>query len=209
MSLGRAVSQNARHGALDAPAPRRAIICRMSEQIVFAPAVEGLFVHRLGPRLTPPIRERLRETGLDLDRPLDPGYPAERWAKFVEVAAQELFPGVERTEAHRQLGFMALEGYGQTLLGKAAIVTMKLMGSRRTTQRMGKYFATGTNYMKCVVTERKPNEFEIHFNEVSGVPYFFAGLVGAGSTITGSKNARVEVRDTDGHACTLLLGWDE
>ncbi len=47
-----------------------------TEQIEFSQSVEGLFIKGLGSTLTPVMRDQLRAKGLDLDRPLRPGYPA-------------------------------------------------------------------------------------------------------------------------------------
>ena len=54
---------------------------------MFDHVVEGMFHRTLGKRLTPVGRAKLKEAGLDLEKPLRPAYPMNDYFHFLEIAA--------------------------------------------------------------------------------------------------------------------------
>lgn len=175
----------------------------------FAQTWEGLFSRALEGKVTPRLKERLRSEGLNLDAPLEPGYPAEKWPRYVGITLEELYPNVPRERAANQLGRVFFEGYQRTLMGKALAVLMRAIGPSRTLSRMGRSFQTGNNYTQTRTEVLGPGDVKLWFNEVHGLPWFFAGVIESGAEIVSARNCTVEVMDTDGHACTLRIRWTE
>lgn len=135
----------------------------MAERLWFSdPVVEGLFRRALKTRLTPSLVAKLRERGLELDKPLQPAYPAERCAEWIRLVA-ELYPPLSEREATYQVGRANMDGYVQTVLGRAVVQVLKVIGPKRTLPRLGRSFRTGTNYMQVDVREVLPDRFEVTF----------------------------------------------
>lgn len=179
------------------------------ELLVYEQTVEGLFIRALGNRLTPECRARLSEAGLDVTRKLKPAYPFPSWMTFIRIAAEELYPGMPLPEATFKLGEAHLEGFRETMLGRAVISLLRVLGPKRALLRATQNFRAGNNYTETRVTELTPYQFELWMNEVGNFPEFTAGIIHAGVRMSGAKEPRVEPTGYDGHACTYRITWKE
>jgi uncharacterized protein (TIGR02265 family) len=179
------------------------------ELLVYEQTIEALFVRALGARLSPECRARLREAGLDVSQKLRPAYPFNSWMTFIRIAAEELYPGLPLPEATFKLGEAYVEGFRETMLGRAVMSLLRVLGPRRTVLRATQNFRAGNNYTETRVTEQGPARFEVWMNEVGPYPEFTAGIIQAGVRMSGAKELRVEMFDYDGHACTYRITWKE
>ncbi|MEW5741358.1 MAG: DUF2378 family protein [Myxococcota bacterium] len=180
----------------------------MSEKLWFQQSIEGLFVRGVGELMTPALRDQLRALGLELDR-LQPGYPADLVSKSIRVTAAELFPTLPEPEALREIGALFMRGYTETLIGRAMVQLMRVLGPRRTLERMQRNFRTGANYIETRFRSLGPGRVELWFNDVSGIPDFYAGVMTAGGRQTGARNVRVACSPATDASCTFLVEWDE
>src|SRR3954464_9131366 len=89
--------------------------------IVYDNTVEALFGRALGRKMTQKCRDRLKAEGLDLSTKVKPFYPREQYYRFVDIAAQELFPGLTKDKADYELGSAFIAGFNETLIGKAVL----------------------------------------------------------------------------------------
>jgi len=179
------------------------------ELLIFEQTIEALFVRALGGRLTPDCKARLRQAGLDVDQKLKPAYPFKSWMTFIRIAAEELFPGVPLPEGTFKLGEAHIEGFRETMLGRAVLSLLRVLGPRRALNRATQNFRSGNNYTESRLTELGPGRFELWMNEVGDFPSFTAGIIHAGLTIAGAKELQVEPSGYDGHACTYRISWRE
>lgn len=179
------------------------------ELLVFEQTIEALFVRALGSRLTPDCKARLRDAGLDVDQKIKPAYSLKSWMAFIRIAAEELFPGVPLEESTFKLGEAYMEGFRETMLGRAVLSLLRVLGPRRALNRATQNFRSSNNYTESRLTEQGSNQFELWMNEVGEFPSFTAGLIHAGLTIAGAKEPRVELAQYDGHACTYRISWRE
>jgi uncharacterized protein (TIGR02265 family) len=179
------------------------------ELLVFEQTIEALFVRALGGRLTPECRARLRQAGLDVDQKLKPAYSFQCWMTVIRIAAQELYPGESLASSTFKLGEAYVEGFRQTMLGRAVLSLLRVLGPRRTIARATQNFRAGNNYTETRITELAPCQFDVWMNEVGDFPEFTAGIIQAGVRISGAKELRVEPLDYDGHACTYRITWKE
>ena len=179
------------------------------ELLVYEQTVEGLFVRALGSRLTPECRARLTEAGLDVTRKLKPAYSFQSWMTFIRIAAEELYPGMPLPEATFKLGEAHVEGFRETMMGRAVISLLRVLGPKRTVLRATQNFRAGNNYTETRVTELAPHQFELWMNEVGDFPEFTAGIIHAGVRMSGAQELRVESLGYDGHACTYRITWKE
>ncbi|ATB30559.1 DUF2378 family protein [Melittangium boletus] len=178
------------------------------QKVVFATAVEALFVRELGANLTGVGRRLLREVGLDLDQPLEVSYPLEQWKRFVSTAATVLYPHLPSSEAHWWMGIHFVEGYLQTSVGRVVADLAPVIGPRRMLERMGADLSSGNNFSEVRLMEHRPRYVELWMNDVlDDHSSFAAGLILRAQQMAGARNVSVDVWSFDGTAGTFLVRW--
>jgi uncharacterized protein (TIGR02265 family) len=151
--------------------------------VVFGNSVEAL-VRVLGPRLDAATLERFRGIGVDLHAP-NPAYPYDTWLAALRLAMEVLWPGVGHDEATYLMGRAIFESYGHTLVGKALLQLIKVLGPRRALERMSRNLRTTNNYSETRLTARGPTHYELWVNRVA-FPHYFRGLLTAGLEFGGA-----------------------
>lgn len=178
----------------------------VSERLWFQASVEGLFVRGVGEALTPALSLELRALGLDVER-LQPAYPAELMTRAIKLTAATLYP--ERTDAEglRELGHVFMRGFGQTLIGRAMVQFMRVIGPRRSLERMQRNFRTGSNFIETKFTSVDANTATVWFNDVSTMPEFYLGIIEAGGRASGAEDISVTHAAGPGSDCTFTVSW--
>lgn len=179
------------------------------DRVVFSQVVEGLLKYGVGDRVTPRLRERLRRMGLDLERPLLPAYPVAQWVQCLHVIVEEVYPGVPAEEAFRQLAARHVEGYGHTLVGKALMRLLKLLGPRRTVHRMVQALRTSDNYTEVRLTELGPGTWEMWMNSVLDAPGYAEALFESFLRVSGAESPHVSRVRREEDSSTYLLTWKQ
>ncbi len=173
--------------------------------VVFGTSVEAL-VRVLGPSLDEGVRQRYLALGVDLDRP-NPAYPYEQWLEALHLAMAILWPGVPLDEATFLMGRAIFESYGQTLMGKALLQLLKVLGPRRGLERMTRNLRTTNNYSETRLTVVGPNEYQLWVNKAA-FPHYFRGLLVAGLEFSGAKGLSVQlVRASLEEGVVFDLSW--
>jgi uncharacterized protein (TIGR02265 family) len=193
-----------------------------SEPIVSATTVEGLFVWALGSRITPKLEARLKEVGLDLTRSLHPAYPNDVWNRAVRCTMEELFPLTPFPQASYELGRMLMEGLPSTMIGKAGVQLLRILGPERTLVRMQRNHRATNNFTTAELTKVSPTHFRItsgilvefhsYMADTRGVHYgpmnhgIYTGLL----SILRVKRPRVTWREVDPaiYLTEYNLEWD-
>ncbi len=179
------------------------------ELLVFEQTIEALFVRALGGKLSIECRARLRQVGLDVDQKLKPAYSFQCWMNTLRILAEEVHPKLPLPEATFKLGEAYVEGFRQTMLGRAVMSLLRVLGPRRTLARATQSFRAGNNYTETRLAELSPTQFDLWMNEVGAFPEFTAGIIQAGMRMSGAKDLNVEPRGYDGHGCTYRISWRE
>jgi uncharacterized protein (TIGR02265 family) len=178
------------------------------EKLVFAPPIEALFVRGLGERLLPPVRLRLRDAGLDLQRPLAVSYPLEQWKTFLDIAARALYPHLPVPEAHGWMGVHYLSGFLQTLMGQLVGELAPMLGPERMLERISQELRGGNNFTEVRRVVLSPHHIELWVSDVlCEYPTFVAGFFLRAHQLAGARNVYVDVRSFDGTACTFDVRW--
>jgi uncharacterized protein (TIGR02265 family) len=176
-----------------------------AEWFVYEHTVEGLFFRALRTRLTPSMQGRLKELGIDVN-----GKPKSvqhaQWVQAIHLAATELFEGPP-DERFRQLGRTVMLRHDETVMGKAVIAVMKLMGPRRVLGRINSTLRSGNNYIQANLAPIGPTTWEGTVNECNGNPHYIAGVVEQGLIISGGVGVKVDVSGFDGHSAKFLINW--
>jgi uncharacterized protein (TIGR02265 family) len=179
----------------------------VSQRLIFAQAVEGLFLRGLVGRLTPALKAQLREVGVDVERPLLPAYPWAVWARGVGVVAAALHPGEPDEVGWRLIGERMVDGYRETLVGGAMFGMLRVLGPRRMVGRTRQNFRSGNNYTEARITEVGPGAVDLWMNEVGPLRFFTQGAVLAGMRGAGAPDVRVEVSHYDDAGVTFRVTW--
>ena len=180
----------------------------MPEQLEFARSVEGTFIKGLGPDLTPEVKAKLRLAGLDLDRQLQPAYPAEQFHKWVKMAALEVYQNEPEDDACRRVGFRTIAGLEDTVLGRALAAGLKLIGPKRSLQRLDRIFRNNNNYQQATVTELGDTAARVELSHVYGLPSFYQGVFEAAMKVTGAKSTRITVVSLTPPGAVFQVDWD-
>lgn len=178
----------------------------MSERLWFQSSVEGLFVRGVGAAMTKSLEGKLAATGIELARLL-PAYPADLMTEAIRVTVAELYPDRTSAEGQRELGRVFMRGFGQTFIGAAMVQFMKVIGTRRTLERMQRNFRNGSNFIETRFTAIDEHTATLWFNDVSGMPEFYAGILEEGGRTTGTAGVSVTVIPGAGADCTFRITW--
>ncbi|MET0402547.1 MAG: DUF2378 family protein [Cystobacter sp.] len=178
------------------------------QKLVFATAVEALFVRELGATLSAVGRRLLRDVGLDLAHPLEVAYPLAQWKAFLRTAAQLLYPHLPSSEAHWWMGIHFVEGHLQTSTGRVLAELAPVLGPRRMLERIGSDLSSGNNFSEVRVVEHGPRYVELWMNDVlDDYSSFAAGFILRAQQMAGARNVSVDVWSFDGTEATFLIRW--
>ena len=179
-----------------------------TEKLVFAQAVEALFVRALGPRLTRDGRARLKDVGLDLSEPLRPSYTLEQWKGFLRVAAPDAFPAAPPDVAYFGLGERYHQGLRHTAVGRASMALVTKLGPRRSLERVPHHVRAGNNFNEVRLEEVGADSATLWMRDVTADnPFFACGFLAETLRTSGAGDVRVEPVAFDGSAATFRLTW--
>jgi uncharacterized protein (TIGR02265 family) len=175
------------------------------QRVIFVAQGEG-FLRGLGSDVNGRLKERLKEAELDPDKPLPPGWPAARLKDWLDIASEELYRDLPRSEAHRVLGRRFIEGWQATLIGSASARFLTLLGTRRALERLTRAFRTGDNYSETSVTFPSPN---VALVTVKSEPleHYTAGILDAGLAMM-KVRGRVDIERAAGGVMVFRVEWE-
>ena len=177
------------------------------EPLIFAPAVEGL-LRSLKPVLDASAKAKLKAAGLDPEAPVPPGVPLETWLKVITIASELVAPGTSFDEGSYRLGRRFIDGYAETLVGKALLAALRVLGPRRTLARMSRNFRSGNNFSDTTLSEPSPGDYRLWCNQVS-YPHWYRGVIEAGLEAAGAREVQVELyaHDLSTKSATFRVRW--
>ena len=171
-------------------------------ELVFAQTVEGLF-RALGP-LSHVDKARFRRAGIDPDLTLEPAYPASTYVELQRIAVDVFAPDLPFSLGIEALGARFVDGYGETLIGRAVLVGMKLLGPRRTLQRLTRTLTTGSTFFQTSLEEAAPGVWRLWINRVT-YPGWYLGLLRRGLELAGARDVQLKVLEHVGPGLGLTL----
>lgn len=178
----------------------------MSERLLFVQTFEGM-LRVLRPELrTPEVLEALRERGLDLSRPLLPAYPHEVFVAVLPYLAQTVFPGIQLEPAITRFAARFLDAYGESMVGRAMLAMMRLIGPHRTLERLTRQFRTANNYSQTTLVQVAPREFEVWINAVT-FPQWYQGLLERGLELAGAAQVSASLLSHDDEGARFRVVW--
>lgn len=175
------------------------------ESVVKQSVFEGLFVHALKVPRGGPFAAALREVGYDLARQ-EPGYPAWVWKQAVAVACRHAYPALPVEHAQRELGRRFIEGFLQTLAGRALGVLLPVFGPESVVQRLPRFITMGVPAARVDVRQEGPSVWRVEVNVPWALADFDAGLIEGGVRRTGTA-VDADVLERADHRYVLRLRW--
>lgn len=172
---------------------------------MFSQTVEGLF-RALGP-LDERSLGKFRAIGFNPAR-LEPAYPVEKYVELQRVAVAVFAEGMPFSVGIEALGRRFVDGYGETLIGRAVLLSLKLLGPRRTLERLTRTLSTGTSFFETKLTETAPGVWQLWLNHVT-YPGWYVGLLRRGLELAGANDIELKVlrHDGPGLGLTLEVRW--
>jgi uncharacterized protein (TIGR02265 family) len=177
------------------------------EDVVFGNTVDALFLKALGRKLTMRCVERVKEAGIDLRAKLKTFYPRETYYRCVRILGEELFGELEEDRRMERLGTAFMDGFEQTLIGKATLQAVRFMGPKRTLAKMTSNFRSSNNYMQTELREEKPGDVYLTLSQTSGAPGYFEGVLTRAMAVAGAKGFEIRRAEYDGARCTYHITW--
>ncbi|MBJ6763023.1 DUF2378 family protein [Myxococcaceae bacterium JPH2] len=177
------------------------------ERVIFGNTVDSLYRKTLARDLSPDLRRRLREFGMDVEAPLLAAYPHPVWVKCLDEVSQALYPGVPTDVARRQLARRWIEGYAQTLVGAAVLTLARVVGPMRSLERMTHNFRSGNNFTETRLTVLGASSADLWFNEPEATEGFVEGVLEEGLVRIGVKGLTLARTRHGPDACTYHLQW--
>jgi uncharacterized protein (TIGR02265 family) len=178
-----------------------------AERLWYGPVIEAVFIKGLGPRLTPEVAALLRAEGIDVDKVL-PGYPVTQVVKACRRILPVVFPGLPERDAMAELGALSTRGYNETMLGRAAIGFLKLIGIRRALESLNKTLRAGNNYLETRFTALAANQAKIYLSDASGIPDFYRGLLQEGGRLLKAPGFTVVDAPPTPPSHEFIVSWE-
>lgn len=178
----------------------------MSEKLIFAQTFEGL-LRSLGPRLSAEVKAGMRARGFEPEGKLLPAYPMEVFIDVVQYLAQTFHAGVPMEEGVSLVGRSFMDGFGETLIGRAMVGMMRVIGPVGALKRVTQEFRTGNNYSLTRLTELGPRRYQLWVNTLQ-MPGWYIGIVGRGLEFAGARAPRVSLLAREDEGGTFLIEWD-
>ena len=170
------------------------------EKLIFSSSIDALLKVSSG-RIKPQTQAQLTALRFGPPHKLEPAYPADDWAKAVKLIGADLFPGMPGDAQHQQLGKATVMQFAETFLGQAMFGAARVIGVRRSLERMTRSLRTGANFIETRFTWLDDQHQELWINDVSDVPGFYAGLIVAGSEVMRGWADRIEIKQREGASC--------
>jgi uncharacterized protein (TIGR02265 family) len=175
------------------------------DRVCFGPAFAGLMT-ALGDRRTPEVVNRLRQVGFDPEGPLLPAYPIDAYLGAMRVIADARWPGQPLDDQMYELGRGLLRGYAQTLVGKALLPLLKLIGPERALQRMTRSIRTTNNYTETRLESLGPGHSSLWISPVY-FPGYYRGVLAEGFALNQVPGAEVQLADRQGESARFEIRW--
>lgn len=178
------------------------------ERVFFSHTVPAMFIDAFPPEKYPGLEERYRALGLDVKRKLLPAYEYSVWRACLQAQRELVFPGAPVAEAAFQQGARYVDAYfDRTALGGPLLLVLRLIGVRRTLERMTHNFRSANNFSDTSVTVLSPSSAKLEVNDIfADSPEYMHGILVQGLARAGSQVTMKTLRH-DGDAADFLVEW--
>ncbi len=181
-----------------------------TEELVYSNTFEGLRLALLKQSLVAAaIDPAFRSVGVDFHKPL-PAYSKQQFIDALHVSAKLAFPDLGSEPAFRGVGRLVIEGYVETVLGRAVLAAARMMGPLWTLKRMTRNLRTSDNCTEARVDEHTPTDVSVWINDHLDCHGYYEGLFETIVRVSGGSGAKSELQRTSGRReATYRVRWDK
>jgi uncharacterized protein (TIGR02265 family) len=178
------------------------------QRLFFSHTVAAMFAEAFPPEQHPGLRERYLALGLDLGKPLLPAYEYATWRACLRAQQEVALAGVAPGEAAFQQGARYVDAYfDRTRLGGALLLVLRVIGARRTLERMAHNFRSANNFSQVSMQRLEGNHAELHVNDIfADSPEYIRGMLVQGLRRSGATLA-IETLRHEGDAAVFRVSW--
>jgi uncharacterized protein (TIGR02265 family) len=189
------------------PQPPQQVQARTpTERVVFAQALEAL-VKSCGAHPDPKWLQAFADAGIDLKRKLPIAVPYEQYIELLQRLATARFPDAPDQEKFTLIGRAFMEGYRETMMGRALMALIAVLGPKRMLLQATRSFRSANNYSEVRSTELAPKHFSLVITPARH-PGWYIGLLTSGLAIAGAKNVRMELKSHVNEEAVFEIRWD-
>jgi uncharacterized protein (TIGR02265 family) len=120
-----------------------------------------------------------------------------------------VYPGLPREEGFRQLAAHHVDGFGRTLVGRAMMRLLRLLGPKRTVQQMVQALRSSDNYTEVRLEELGPGHWEMWMNSVMDAPGYAEALFVSFLRASGAAEPHAALVRREREGTVYRLGWRE
>ncbi|MDX2009296.1 MAG: DUF2378 family protein [Myxococcaceae bacterium] len=181
-----------------------------AEELVYSNTLEGLRLallkHGVAASVVDPA---FKVIGIDFAKML-PAYTRAQFIDALHTTAKLAFPDLGSEPAFRGVGRLVVEGYVETVLGRAVHAAARLMGPMWTLKRMTRNLRTSDNCTEARADEKGPTEVSIWINDHLGCHGYYEGIFETIVKVAGGSGARTELTGTKGpREATYRVRWEK
>ena len=178
-------------------------------RVFFGHTVAAMFMEAFPPAEYPGLTERFAVLGLDVTRPLAPAYEYATWRALLEAQREVVFPKATPEKAAWEQGARYVAAYfDRTAIGKPLKVLLRVIGPRRTLDRMTRNFRSGNNFSEVSVVATGPRSATLQVNDVfSARAEYIVGMMEHALSMLGTK-ATVRIVKHEGDAAEFAATWE-
>ncbi len=161
----------------------------------------------LGDKLDSRANERFKAVGVDLLGKLNPAYEKKVWIAAVDIAAELHSPNEPAPVTRRYLLARRFMGsFKETMIGSAMVALMRVVGPRKTLERVQRSFRMGNNFSVTTLKQLAAQEYELWIDHVAH-PEWYKGIIEAGLELAGAKEVQVVELSRKDAAVTFRVSW--
>jgi uncharacterized protein (TIGR02265 family) len=182
----------------------------VSEQkLVFEQSIEGMYLKGHPELLSPQVKEAIRAVGIDLDQKLKPFYPSELVNEASRVFRKLAYAREpDDAKAYTRMGERIVDGYFNTVLGKAMVSVLKLFGAKRIVGRLPMTLKSGTNFQVVTLEWKGETEAWLTLADTEPDPHVNVGVLQRSFTHWfGVPSMKVSVVEHARPKATYRLNW--
>jgi uncharacterized protein (TIGR02265 family) len=124
----------------------------------------------------------------------------------VHYLATELHPALALEDGVAALGRGFLDGFGETMIGRAMLAMLRIIGPHNSLKRLTQEFRTGNNYSETRLVQRAERSYELWVNELR-MPGWYVGVVSRGLELAGARGSTVQLQSRDSVGGTFRVEW--
>ncbi len=177
----------------------------MADHVVFSSTFEAL-VRALGPKLDESGKARFKAIGVDFDARLLPAYTQETWLSAMQIGSDLLMPGESKEAQYYNLGHRIVASFAETMVGRALVAMMRVIGPRRALGRMTRNLRAANNFTETSFAMLDDGRCAVTCSPIVSTE-FFRGLFTGSVEAAGGSDVRVELLSVKEGTGTFSISW--